>query len=178
MWTSFVGFLASGKSSIATALGQGTGLAVVDLDRAVEELAGCALPEIFNTGGSERVRQLEIMALLQLKAARPLLLATGAGCIESAEMRGLLRQHGMVIWLDAPWEVLRARIEAGGSRRWPMIAHVGWGGLQQLYYRRLRLYAAVADFRLSSAHCQAPQLASQALLRRLLWRQQQQGAAG
>jgi shikimate kinase len=177
MWTSFIGFLASGKSTCMELLRQGTRQPAVDLDAEVARLAGLEVPDIFRLGGLQRFRGLELQALEELAARRTLLLATGAGCVESPSVVELLRRQGVVIWLDAPWEVLRGRLEAAGVRRRPVLDHLGWGGLERLYRRRQRLYAAAAHFRLRSDQAEPATLARDALLRSLFWRRQRRRSA-
>lgn len=174
MWTSFVGFMASGKTTVARFLGQSTMQPALDLDAEVERLTGLTVPEIFASGGVQRFRALEWEAASGLPARSPLWLATGGGCVESLAVAKLLRQRGVVIWLDAPWEVLRGRIEADGLSRRPMVGHLGWAGMAALYRRRLRQYAKVAHFRLRIDRRDAATVARHALLRSLLWQRQWQ----
>jgi shikimate kinase len=177
VWTSFVGFMASGKSTVAHLLGQGTGQSVVDLDAEVARRAGCSVPEIFRREGVGGFRTREQEALRALPAGGEILLATGAGSVEVESSGRLLRQRGVVIWLDAPWEVIRVRLERGGSERWPAIDHLGWQGLRLLQQRRQRLYALIADFRLRSDRADAGRVARDALLRGLIWRRRGRRAA-
>jgi shikimate kinase len=177
MWTSFIGFLASGKSTCVYLLSQGTRQPAVDLDEEVARLAGLSVPEIFRGGGLDRFRGLEQQALEGLLSRRALLLATGAGCVESPRSVEMLQRQGVVIWLDAPWEILRGRLEAAGAGRRPVLDHLGWDGLERLYLRRQRLYAAVAHFRLRSDQASAANVARDALLHSLFWRRQRRWGA-
>ena len=169
MWTSFVGFMASGKSTLIEVMGQESRLPVYDLDDETARLAECSVPEIFQAGGVAEFRRWERRALSGLTSFRQLLLATGGGCVEQPSNAELLRKHGVVIWLDAPWELLRARIEQAGGIRRPLVGHLGWEGMRRLYLRRRRLYADVAHFRLRTDRAPVPVVARSALLRSLLW---------
>jgi shikimate kinase len=171
MWISFVGFLASGKSAVAGVLSQITRLPAVDLDREVERREGATLPEIFRLGGADRFRAAEARVLQGLDPERPLLVATGAGTLDRHANSQRLCEGGLVIWLDAPWEVLRARIEGAGEMYGAVLAHLGWSGLETLYRRRLRLYGEAADFRLRTLAADVGQVSRAALLRSLLWKQ-------
>ncbi len=177
MWTSFIGFMASGKSAIIDLLHQGTRLAAVDLDRVVSERAGCSLPEIFHRGGVEEFRALEREALATLPPEQSLLLATGGGCVETPQNAALLRERGVVIWLDAPWTVLRLRLEQEGAQRHPLVAHLGWEGLQRLYTHRRRVYARAAHFRLRTDRVPLGVTARTAMLRSLWWRRRRESGS-
>lgn len=170
MWISFIGFMASGKSSAARALGEATRLPVVDLDAAVAGQAGRALPDIFATEGVAGFRARESRALADLDPDGQLLLATGGGVVEGEDNVRRLRAGGPVIWLDVPWEAVRRRLGAAAeAQRRPLVEHLGWGGLELLFRRRQRLYAGAADFRLR-ADLESPlAVARQALARALQW---------
>jgi shikimate kinase len=177
MWTSLVGFMGSGKSRVAGILSRWTGWTARDLDLEIEASAGLAIPEIFARHGEARFRALESAALAALPAAEPLWLATGGGCVEDPANVALLRARGLVVWLDAPWETLRGRIERDGPRRRPLVEHLGWDGLERLHRRRQRLYARAADFRLRADQADAPTVARTVQLRGILWRDNQAGAS-
>jgi hypothetical protein len=46
---------------------------------------------------------------------------------------------------------------------------LGWAGLEDLFRRRRRLYAAAADFRLTATASEPALLARTAMLRSLVW---------
>jgi len=165
MWTSLVGFNASGKSTLARELGRLSGRPVVDLDLAVTRLDGRSLPELFTQGGADLVRGLELRVLQELPAATPYVIATGGGTLEQEAAVELLRQRGLVVWLDAAWPHLRRRLaprpEAAPEPVWQ---HLGEEGLASLYSRRRPLFAAAARLRLDAT--QDPASLAQRLLGR------------
>ena len=85
----------------------------------------------------------------------------------------LLRRRGVVIWLDAPWPVIRDRLAEAGTEPRPLAGQLGWDGLQELYRLRRPLYAAAADFRLKSDLNPVEPLARRAMLRSLLWQRRE-----
>jgi shikimate kinase len=87
----------------------------------------------------------------------------------------LLRDRGVVIWLDASWDVIRSRLKAEPSPVRPLIGKLGWAGLEELFRRRRPLYAAAADFRLRSGDLDGADLARISRLRSLIWERRQQG---
>jgi len=177
VWTSFIGFMASGKSAAVGGLSTTLGGFPVDLDEEVASLARKSVAEIFTAGGPTLFRSLEKEALGGLEPTAPLLIATGGGCVESAASVEILRRRGVVIWLDAPWEVLRDRLAGEGAARRPLIDHLGWEGLESLYRRRCPLFAQAADFRLSTARTTVAVVAREAMFRSLLWRKRRRDGA-
>lgn len=169
MWTSFIGFMASGKSAVTGQLGATTSRPTICLDDLIVQQAGRSVPELFNLEGEAGFRQYELQALRSLPEERNLLVDTGGGIIETPEAVALLRTRGVVIWLDQPWELLRARLKDSIYSQRPLIERLGWAGLEALYRRRRPLYAAAADFRLLDRHKSLDHLARTAMLRGLLW---------
>lgn len=169
MWTSFIGFMASGKSTVADALQAATGRPVVHLDAAVSARAGAAVSEIFAREGEAAFRQRELAELEALDAGRSLVVDTGGGIVETPAAIALLRERGVLIWLDAPWETHRTRLKAGPPGTRPLVDRLGWAGLEELFRRRRRLYASAADFRLTATATDPAQLARTAMLRSLVW---------
>ncbi len=175
MWISLVGFMGAGKSSVATLLAERALLPVVDLDARIERLAGRDIPTIFARDGEERFRRLETAALYSLDRRRSLVVACGGGIVERPANVARLREAGVVVWLDAPWWVLRRRLEAAPGQR-PLLERYGGDGLADLYRRRLLRYARAAHFRLRSDLVSPRVLAVQALRCRLALRAEGQAA--
>lgn len=171
--------MGSGKSTLTRHLHRATGRPAVDLDALIAEQAAATVAEIIAQRGLAEFRRLETEALAGLSPDSDLLLAVGGGCVESPANVAMLRGAGVVIWLDAAWEVLRTRIaqETAGRER-PLLGELGWDGLAALHRRRRRLYAAAADFRLRSDRQPIAATGRSALLKGLLWRRRQWDRSG
>lgn len=163
MWLSLIGFMASGKSTVARELAERALLEVRDLDTEIEAAAGARAPEIFAGEGEAGFRRRELAALEALPGDEDLVVACGGGVIETPAARELLRARGVVVWLDAPWEQLRRRLEASGPDDRPLLAS-GWEAVEARLRRRLPLYAATAHVRLRSDLAVPRELASRALV--------------
>ena len=177
MWTSFVGFMGSGKSTVTDLLCASTNRPLAVCDELVAERAGRSVPEIFAAQGEAGFRSLELEVLEGLDAGRNLVIDTGGGVVETTAAVELLRRRGVVVWLDAPWTELRHRLhtadESGGR---PLVAQLGWDRLEKLHRGRRRLYAAAADFRLRVDDAEPAAVARTAMLRSLLWERQREAA--
>lgn len=165
--------MASGKSTVARRCETASRRPLVSLDGQVALAAGLPVTRIFGEQGEEAFRGLELAALQALDPERPLLVDTGGGVVHTAAAVILLRSRGVVVWLDAPWEILRARLKKSDPEARPQIIRLGWTGLEDLFNRRRRLYAAAADFRLRCDHGTADEVAQRALLRSLQWEREQ-----
>ena len=175
MWTSFIGFMASGKSTLTRRLQTTTNRPAVFLDEVIVKQAGCSIAEIFASAGEDSFREMELAALAGLNPERNLVLDTGGGIVQTPVAVDLLRKRGVVIWLDASWDVIRARLKADTPGERPLVQRLGWAGIEQLFRERRPLYAAAADFRLRTADMAVEQLARVSMLRSLIWSRRRDG---
>ncbi len=160
--------MASGKSKVTANLLASTSRPGVSVDQMVAQKLGRSISEIFEKHGQASFRQMELKALADLDPSRNLIVDTGGGIVETPEAVAMLRANGVVIWLDCPWEVVRARLKKapGGVR--PLVGELGWEGLEDLFRHRRPLYAAAADFRLHSEG-DLENLSRTAMLRSIIW---------
>ena len=110
-----VGFMGSGKTTVGRLLAERLGWTFADLDDDIESAAGMAIAEIFDGQGEPRFRDIEHEALCaRVRAAdggERLVVALGGGAFVPERNVELLRGCGVTVWLDAPIEVLRSRVE-------------------------------------------------------------------
>ena len=95
-----VGMPGCGKSSIGAALARRTGREFADTDEWVAKSAGKPIPEIFAENGEAAFREMEKDALVALCKRSGLVIATGGGIVKSQENRNIIRQNGVVVFLD------------------------------------------------------------------------------
>jgi XRE family aerobic/anaerobic benzoate catabolism transcriptional regulator len=113
-----LGLRGAGKSTVGAALAKRLGTAFVELDSLVEDAAGLPLPEIFAVHGEAHYRRLETRALEDfLSRARPSVLATGGGIVNSRETFDLLKRGTVTVWLRAAPEDHMGRVVRQGDRR-------------------------------------------------------------
>ncbi len=115
-----VGFMGSGKTTVGKLLAERLGWTFADLDDDIESAAGMTIPEIFATCGESWFRDIEHQALrARAQAVRDgerLVVALGGGAFVPERNVEMLRESGTTVWLDAPLEVLRARVEPASHR--------------------------------------------------------------
>ena len=112
---------ASGKSTLAKALGEATGRKVFDTDTWIAKRAGRSIPEIFAAEGEAYFRDLESSVLLdciKVNKQNPGIVALGGGTLLREENRRACEEAGIVLCLEAPSaEELASRIASqAGSR--------------------------------------------------------------
>lgn len=113
---SLVGFMGCGKSTLGPLLALCLELPFRDLDREVEEEAGCSLVLLFEREGEQGFRARELRAFRRLAASFSGVLATGGGLAAQPGLARELRAAGPVLFLDPPWEELLERLRRQGPR--------------------------------------------------------------
>lgn len=141
-----VGMMGAGKSAAGRPLADALGYRFVDVDTALEQVAGQSIEEIFNHEGEAAFRALETAVLAQITGWHSLVVATGGGVVSRPENWGHMQQ-GVVIWLDAEPELLLQRLRNDPTPRPLLQASDGPERLQVLLQQRLPLYGQ-ADLRI------------------------------
>jgi shikimate kinase len=109
-----VGFMGSGKTSVASLLARRLGFEVLDMDRVLEEREGMPVAAIFREKGEAYFRSLErgLVDEVLLKVRR--VVATGGGAWADEDNRKRLLEAGWCVWLKASpdqiWSRVRGRI--------------------------------------------------------------------
>ncbi|HUY72693.1 MAG TPA: bifunctional shikimate kinase/3-dehydroquinate synthase [Gaiellaceae bacterium] len=135
-----VGFMGAGKTTFGREAAGRLGREFLDLDRAIEERAGKAIPELFAERGEAEFRRIEEHAArVALASPEPIVISLGGGAVTSAETRALLAEAFVVlveIDVDAAWERVKR------SKR-PLARDET--EFRRLFETRAPLYREVAD---------------------------------
>jgi shikimate kinase len=114
-----VGFMGSGKTTVAHELARQLGCGAIDLDDLITEREKRSPKVIIEQDGEEGFREIETRTLREVLdegAAR--VIAVGGGAWTIAENRKLIAERAAFIaWLDASFELCWERIEASGKTR-------------------------------------------------------------
>lgn len=140
-----IGLMGAGKSTVGAVVAERIGRPFVDTDDVVEAMTGRSVADIFAAGGESEFRQLERRAVADVCAApTPSVIACGGGAVLDPENRRLLRNAGLVVWLQAPPAVLADRAARSGER--PLLAGGGaQATLERLASVREAAYESTAD---------------------------------
>ncbi|MBU6250259.1 MAG: shikimate kinase [Cyanobacteria bacterium REEB417] len=131
--------MGAGKSAVGRPLADALGYRFVDADTAIEAVAGRPIPQLFAEQGEAGFRDLETAVIGQIATWHSLVVATGGGVVTRPENWGHMRQ-GVVIWLDAPAELLLARLGADPTPRPLLQGDDREARLQALLQERRPLY--------------------------------------
>jgi shikimate kinase len=111
-----VGFMGAGKSTVARALARRLDWRHEDIDERIELRERRDIPTIFRQEGEPYFRTLERDEVIGLLAARGTVVATGGGTFVDPATRELMLRDGAVVWLDATFAAILARVPLDGRR--------------------------------------------------------------
>ena len=144
-----VGLSGSGKSTVAAAVAERLGRPLIDLDVDIAERHGAHPAWIIEARGETAFRADEAAAVALACSVDGAVIATGGGAVIDPLNRWALWAAGVVVWLDAPDEVLLSRLAAHDEVR-PLLSGDAAGRLATQRERRERFYRA-ADVRVDAA---------------------------
>lgn len=149
-----VGMMGVGKTTVGRELATRLGYQFFDTDTLVEQVAGKTINEIFTQDGESIFRQIETQVIAELSTYTRKAIATGGGIVLRRENWSYLH-HGLIVWLDAPVELLISRLQNDTTR--PLLKNPDPAGeLQKLLEQRQRLYAQ-ADLKISVSTDETPE---------------------
>jgi shikimate kinase len=136
-----IGFMGSGKSTVAQLLADQHGLLLVEMDDCIVQQSGQKnVSDIFDQQGEAAFRLLEAQLAKSLKFKTNVVISTGGGVIMDAEVMKNLSEQATVIWLNARWESILDRLKQKRDR--PLSRDLEKASA--LYAQRLLLYQQAA----------------------------------
>ncbi len=134
--------MGTGKSTVGRLIALRLNLAFADTDSVIENRERCTIPHLFKTRGEAAFRALERDLCKEIGSWRRSVIATGGGMVVPAENRAALIASGFLVCLDAPVEVIFARL-AGQNHR-PLLRTANpQAKIAELLAARAEAYTAV-----------------------------------
>ncbi|MCB9932690.1 MAG: type I 3-dehydroquinate dehydratase [Planctomycetes bacterium] len=156
-----VGYRGAGKSSLARELAIKLRRRAVDTDTQIELQSGTSIRRLFADQGEPAFRKLEVEAVAKAATGKPdTVIACGGGVVESEDNIRAMRASGLVIFLDAPEELLVKRLTADEDRP-SLTGKPVAEEVQEVLQRRLPLYRRAAHLMVVPAGQSARELAGE-----------------
>jgi thiamine-phosphate pyrophosphorylase len=111
-----VGFMGSGKTALGQRVSERLGIPFVDLDSEIERTSGLTIRALFDSLGEPAFRERESAFLEGTEALPTAVVSTGGGSFVSERNRATIARLGTPVFLDVPFEAVRARL-AGKTDR-------------------------------------------------------------
>lgn len=115
-----IGFMGTGKTSVAKYLYNNYGMSHVDLDEYIEEREHMTIADIFAYGSEDGFRDKETKYLKQVARQNYQVVSLGGGIINKEENIELIKSKGVIVLLTASLSTIVERLENDMSR--PLIA--------------------------------------------------------
>ncbi|MEH1843271.1 MAG: shikimate kinase [Nostoc sp.] len=149
-----IGMMGVGKTTVGRLLAKELGYGFVDTDDVIAQATGKSINQLFAQEGEPGFRQLESDVLSQICALTKLTIATGGGIVLRRENWGYLH-HGLIVWLDAPVEIIYNRLVDDITR--PLLQDADpKGKLRSLLEQRTPLYSQ-ADLHITEREGDTPE---------------------
>lgn len=142
-----VGFMGVGKTVIGKALARRLGFSFLDTDEMVEKKEGRSINRIFQESGEGYFREKEWEVLKSLKDLSRVVIATGGGLFLGSPHRKFIKEQGVSIWLNAPFEEILKRLRRSPIR--PLFTNEE--DLRGMLEKRKARYA-LADYEIETGH--------------------------
>lgn len=149
-----VGLMGSGKSRIGRELAKLLKLPFVDADLEIEKAATYTVSEIFERFGEKEFRRGEREVMSRLLSGDAKVVASGGGAFIQPEIRSLVKEKAISVWLKASLDTLVKRTSRNNRRPLLQVSDPA-GRLRQLMEDRYPIYAE-ADITVVTDH-QTPQ---------------------
>lgn len=131
----------AGKSTVGVLLAKALGMPFIDTDLKIQEEEGKLLQEIINTKGIEEFIKIEERVALKLNVKNHII-ATGGSIIYGKLAMEHLKQNGLLVYLQLPYQEIERRVKNITTRG---IAMGKGQSLFDLYTERVALYEKYAD---------------------------------
>ena len=143
-----IGMMSSGKTKVGRMLSRRSGFSFLDVDDEIVERAGMTIPRIFAEQGEPTFRMMEAEEVARIcRTDGRVVVATGGGAILNPESRRLMRESGLVVWLNPP---LSSLIAKGKTVNRPLLqGHADLGArYTEIWESRKHLYEETAHQRM------------------------------
>lgn len=140
-----IGFMGTGKTTVAKALHRKLGFQMADTDAWIERKVGMKISDIFDKRGEEVFRDLETEMLKDISKEGERIVACGGGVALREENRRIMKEYGTVFLLTARPETILERVKHDHGR--PLLkGKKNVGAIAGLMEERRSFYEQAADF--------------------------------
>ncbi len=111
-----IGYMGTGKSTIAESIRRRTKMQMIDMDREIVKREGKEISEIFATEGEEYFRNLETNLLKELQERDNLIVSCGGGIVVREGNIEEMKKVGTVVLLTVSPETIYRRVKNNTKR--------------------------------------------------------------
>jgi 3-phosphoshikimate 1-carboxyvinyltransferase len=105
-----IGFMGSGKTTVAKILAKKLNLEVIEMDDLIIKKSGKSIDQIFNDDGETKFRELESQIAIDQRNKENIVISTGGGVVINAENIKNLKVNGKMIFLKTSFLEIKKRL--------------------------------------------------------------------
>lgn len=144
-----IGFMGSGKSTVAKYLSSAYQMKQIEMDEQIEKNEGRSISTIFEKEGEEYFRTLETELLKSLDPRETFVVSCGGGAAVKEENVREMKEKGRIILLSAQPETVYVRVKNSHNR--PLLeGNMNVSYIKELMGKRQKLYERAADFQVKT----------------------------
>lgn len=140
-----IGMPGSGKTTIGKELSKRLKVEFCDIDEYIIEKEGKSISEIFEKG-EDYFRSIESRTVKEVSSKFPQIIATGGGVVKREENIKVLRQNGIIIFLNRPVKHIAQDVDIKSR---PLLKD-GPEKLYELFKERYELYNKYCDYKIDN----------------------------
>ena len=111
-----IGFMGSGKSTIASCLVKNYGMDMIDMDQLIVEREGMSISDIFAQKGELYFRDVETNLLIEIQGEQNKVVSCGGGVVLREKNIQAMKKSGQVVLLNAKPETILERVKDDDNR--------------------------------------------------------------
>lgn len=138
-----IGMMGAGKTTVGKELARRRKLRFADCDQEIVARTGVSIPTIFEIEGEAGFRRRETQMMDELTGCADIVVATGGGVVTTPANRELMRERGIVIYLNVPPQILYERTRHDRNRPLLQVDNPRQR-IEELHRQRDPLYREVA----------------------------------
>jgi len=159
-----IGYRATGKSTVGRILSAKLKITFWDADSLVEKSMAMPVKEIVALHGWDFFRAKEKETIKTLTQKGACVIATGGGVVLAQENVNMLKQAGLIIWINAPLQDIVDRLKKDARNGAIRLQFTSGNIIQEtidIMRQRLPLYESAADHTVDTAGKSAAQVAEE-----------------
>lgn len=146
-----IGFMGTGKSTVAKCLGKTCSMDIADMDQIIEKREGMTISKLFDKYGEEYFRDLETQLLIELQTRKHMIISCGGGAVLKERNIKEMKKNGRVVLLEASPETVLQRVKNNRSR--PLLqGHKDIDSIKKLMEERREKYRLASDIVVETDH--------------------------
>ncbi len=158
-----VGMMGSGKSTIGKKLANKLNVQFYDSDKLIEEREGLSVIDIYDYRGEEYFNNKEIEVIREVLSYGPIVLSTGGSSFMLDQVRNLIKDSSVSVWLDTKIETIHERVSRRNTRPLLNVSNK-LEVIQQMVDDRVPIYSQ-ADIKVESGDMDAHYVVDTLLLK-------------